>query len=123
VKSQIAILFVLLHMNFTMFVPQLPEMDIIQQNGKPVDDIDCMTEFIDQVILGNKDDTPEDEDNNQATVYYIFQFNYHCISQQPLITETVANFAPDITLYPDLINKKISAISLDIASPPPRAQA
>ena len=110
-------------MNFTMFVPQLSELDFVQEKGKQMDDIDSMTEFIDQVILGNKDETPENENTDHSKVFYIVQFNYHCISQQPVVTDAAAGFIPLVTLYPELVNKKISAISLDIAAPPPKTLA
>lgn len=55
-----------------MFFPMVDEDDQYDEvTGLQKDDINSLAEYIYQVILGHKDTTPEDEDDDQAHFYHI----------------------------------------------------
>src|SRR5215203_1092819 len=87
-KNLLAFLVLISHMNFSMFLPQMAEVDIYDANGMQQDDINSLIEYVDQVVLGNHDDTPEDEDDDSGqnfslakTVDYLYQQNFFVIEQ------------------------------------------
>ncbi len=51
-----------------MFIPQLDELDVIDEKGYQLDDTNSLYDYIDEVILRNKDTTPEDEDDDAPII-------------------------------------------------------
>src|SRR4051794_13610638 len=70
-KNLLSILILFSHMNFSMFIPQLDEADGFDQSGRQIDDINSLYEYIDEVVLGNVDSTPDDEDDDNGIYYHI----------------------------------------------------
>lgn len=106
-----------------MFLPQVAEIDQFDKNGNVVDDINSVTEYIDQVVLGNTDTTPEDEDNDDGQ-------NFHCVKtveynydRHSVLIAPVFFIEKKQTEFPDYQTPSILAPSMDIATPPPDACA
>jgi hypothetical protein len=107
-------------MNFSMFLPQMAEQDTYGANGQQTDDINSLVEYIDQVVLGNHDDTPEDEDNDEGQNFQIAKSVDYFFKQQSYIIDQP--FTLVVTpIYSDYIHTKLSAVSFDIITPPPEA--
>ena len=64
-----------------MFIPHLDERDIYDNNGRQMDDINTVAEYIDQVLLDHPDNIPEDEDDDSAQNFSADHIDYYC--QQP----------------------------------------
>ena len=62
-KKVFAFILLLCHLNTSMFLPQVDEDDQYDAHGQQIDDLNTVSEYIDQVVLGDVDKTPEDEDN------------------------------------------------------------
>ena len=121
VKRGIAFFVLLCHMNTSMFLPQVPEQDIYNFAGQQADDINSVLEYIDQVVLGHHDDTPEDEDDDSGqnfhlvkVVDYCFEPFYSSISQRYGTGTKKINF---FNFKEDATN----LVSFDIILPPPKA--
>lgn len=119
----ITIFLLLIHINTSMFMPVMEEVDIFDAYGAQVDDINTTYEYIDQVVLGHKDDTPEDEDDDQphyfnmvhvkAFVAPSFELNVPPSPEAPhWVEKTVYGFRPQGSWM---------SVTHEIAGPPPKA--
>jgi len=120
----LTILLLLLHINTSMFIPVMDEVDTYDAQGMKVADINSVYEFIDQVLLGNKDRTPQDEDDDQAhyfnTVHVkIFVLPSYSIApaKQPAAVFTWIE-KPDFILH---AAHNWTSVVHDIIVPPPKA--
>lgn len=101
----------------------MDEIDTFDRKGRQIDDINSVTEFVDQVVLGNKDATPEDEDDDEADYFPVFKIFVYTIADrtfidsrdsQPVIPEARAEYAA-------LPHAGLLRLPQDIISPPPEA--
>jgi len=122
VRKLLAFILLLNHLNTSMFIPQMAEMDVYDRNGAQVDDINTLVEYIDQDVLGHHDNTPEDEDDDTERTYHItksIEFSWH-----PYIAETPTKVAVKevaATGFPDYSANKPTPGFADILIPPPKA--
>jgi|SRR6187402_2325740 len=118
-KKLSAFILLLLHINFSMLIPQIEEIDFDVTDFK-IDDINSLFEYVDQVILENSDITPEDEDNDTARNYSLTQIDFYC--NQYSFEITSHNFPEKgKNFFPEYAANKIPSISFDIVGPPPKA--
>lgn len=120
-KKVFAFILLFCHLNTTMFLPRLGEVDVFDREGKQVDDINSFTEYVDEVVLGNTDESPEDEDDDSSldlniasTCVYFFQPSYSDIPDKEMAVAINQQF-------PDYLISEIASVSYDIFSPPPEA--
>ncbi len=106
-----------------MFIPVMEETDIFNEHGIRVDDINSVYEFVDQVVLGHKDDTPEDEDDDGAHYFNVAHIKAFVVPRfvlaqvkQPVLIQWVEK--PDYVLLPEHSRMSVTG---DITVPPPRA--
>lgn len=111
----------LVHINGSMLLPQVPEVDIFDAAGRQEDDINSVIEYIDQVVMGNKDDTPEDEDNDDGqnlhpvkTCDYYFEISVISLHKKHFSSSSSTQDA-------EYKENKINSPWLDIIAPPPKA--
>ncbi|SFE93435.1 hypothetical protein SAMN05518672_112117 [Chitinophaga sp. CF118] len=117
----IAYILLFVHINTTLFIPVVDEKDMYDVCGRQIDDVNTIFEYIDQVILGHTDYTPEDEDDDQphyftgssGISYYIScQEQTVCCINEPTTKELAV-------AYPLSPVQKTSSIAYDILTPPP----
>jgi len=117
----IAYILLFIHINTSMFVPVVEEKDVFDARGRQIDDINTFFEFVDQVILGNTDLIPQDEDDDlphyftgsTSVSYYISpQEQIVCSNNEPTTRELAV-------AYPLLPVQKTSSVAYDILTPPP----
>ena len=72
-RKILATILLLNHLNTSMFIPQMAEVDSYDSFGTQVDDINTLVEYIDQQVLGHYDNTPEDEDDDSGQPYHIIK--------------------------------------------------
>lgn len=118
-KRVTAFILLLCHMNTSMFLPQVAEDDQFDKNGNQIDDINTVTEYINQVVLGNKDTTPEDEDNDDGQNLHVsktieYSYDRQCILLEPLSFVEIKR--PE---FPSYITPGTTTPSFEITTPPP----
>lgn len=120
-KKGIAFLLLLCHMNTSMFLPQVAELDQYDASGRQIDDINSVVEYVDQVVLGHHSKNRCDEDNDDGqnfTVATAFSYFF----QQPIFEINHPRFDQMADrLFADHAVGKIPFISFDILVPPPKA--
>ncbi|QEC69415.1 hypothetical protein FRZ67_19690 [Panacibacter ginsenosidivorans] len=110
---------ILSHINTTMFVPCVDEVDEYNKDGTVKDDINSVAEYVYQVVLKHKDKTPEDEDDDQAHYFLLAKSNSFNFQQdQYKILPTQFSLAIKKE-YPVLDIKNLPVTYLDILTPPP----
>jgi hypothetical protein len=104
-----------------MLMPQVAETDIYDATGQQVDDINTVIEYIDEVVLDNKDTTPEDEDNDDGQNFHLvktcdvyFQIPTIQLKRKPLAISQKQQFVP-------FEEPAIAAPLFDVIAPPPKA--
>lgn len=103
-----------------MFFPTVEEHDVYAANGVMVDEINSVYEYIDEVLLGDKDDTPEDEDDDEPDFYQLVKiesFYFHEIGIE--IIDHFAGFTSKVS-YPKYNIGTPPSLSYDIVVPPPQ---
>jgi hypothetical protein len=118
-KKLLVFIVLLSHMNFTMFLPQMPEQDCFNSTGQQIDDINSLLEFIDQNLLGNYDATPEDEDDDSGHQFLMAK-SFDLISQPIFVDIPANNTIKEYTTFPKYVTGILPNTSLDILSPPPK---
>lgn len=103
-----------------MLIPQLKELDSYDENGRQIDDINSLVEYFSQVVLNKIDNTPEDEDDDNARNYNYVQniFIYNFYSSEI----SLFNSPEEKTFFSEYTADKISSISFDIIIPPPKSE-
>lgn len=119
-KKVLAILILLYHVNFFMFIPQLDEVDQCDSKGAAIDDINSLAGYIDQTVLGHKQSSPEDEDDDNARYFQVFDLDGYDFQRQIIDSLQQGLLPPDKTQYPSIIEKKVLPVHQDISTPPPR---
>ena len=119
-KKVLAFLVLLSHMNTSMFLPQLPEIDAFDAGGKKLDDINSMVEYV-GVALGY-DTTPDDEDDDTGQAFHIAKVPNYFLFQSVSIVQIKKPQENNTTHFPEYRADKIKAIAIDILTPPPEAR-
>jgi hypothetical protein len=123
VIKTISWILLLVHVCTSLFIPVVEEKDVYDVCGRQIDDINTIFEYVDQIILGNIDVTPEDEDDDQPHYFTgSSSISYYITAQEqtiPVINEpTTTELA---VAYPLLPVQKTSSVAYDILTPPPEA--
>jgi hypothetical protein len=120
-KNLLIFIVMLVHINGSMFLPQVAEQDIYNAEGQQQKDINTVIEYFDEVIMDNHDKNPVDEDNDQGQnfhlvkiVDYYFEIDFSPIKHKPVVAIAKNKFS----LFPE---EKIHSVTLDILAPPPKA--
>jgi hypothetical protein len=120
-KRVFAFILLVSHINTSMFLPQMTEEDVFNSNGTRVDDINSVVEYIDQVIVGREDDTPEDEDDDNSQNFTIITVANYFFQQPSVVMEHPGLITLAGPTYSDCADPELTSISFDILTPPPEA--
>lgn len=118
-KRIVAFILLLCHMNTSMFLPQVAEDDQFDKNGKQLDDINTVAEYINQVWLGNKDNTPEDEDNDDGQNFHIVKTVEYSYERASIILELPSFTEIKQTEFADYKASSFSSPAIEVSTPPP----
>ena len=120
-RNLVIFIVLLVHINGSMFLPQVAEQDIYDAQGTQQKDINTVIEYVSEVILGKHDKDPIDNDNDDGQnfhlikiVDYYFQLGFTDIKHKSL---TAASKQP----FPIFTEEKLPPVTLDILAPPPKA--
>jgi len=116
VKQALALILLLSHVNFAMFIAQVDEVDMVDHNGRQQEDINSLIQYIGQVFhITHKPLKDSDDDN--ARYFHASKFEDYAFCQGGILKKCF--FV--VTKFPPGIEEKINSIYLDIQGPPPKA--
>ncbi|MEO6813568.1 MAG: hypothetical protein ABI172_06525 [Ginsengibacter sp.] len=117
-KRLLAFIVLLSHMNTSMFLPQVPEVDIYDANGNQVDDINSVVEYV-MVKLG-LDHTADDEDSDNGQNFHLVKMVDYFYQPFFSLIESNSPLGNESDNFRQFTNDKISMISYDLIVPPPK---
>jgi hypothetical protein len=116
----IACILLFVHVSTSLFIPVVEEKDVYDVCGRQIDDVNTIFEYVDQVILGNTDVTPEDEDDDQPHYFTGSSvISYYITAQEQTIPVNEPTTTELAVAYPLLPVQKTSSVAYDILTPPP----
>ena len=117
-KKVLAFILLLSHMNTSMFLPQVPEVDTYDANGNQLDDINSIVEYVMvQVGLDHHADDEDDDSGQNLHVVTGFQYTF-----EPFFGYVAKHYAEiNTNLFSEYHQQKIPSIAYDIIVPPPKA--
>ena len=104
-------------MNTSMFLPQVPQHDVFDEEGNQIDDINSVVEYV-MVSLG-LDDVADDEDNDNGQNFNIVTITpciippHSNLLNKPQVSRIKKNF---LATY----NASITLMAYDVIIPPPK---
>ncbi|TMI83092.1 MAG: hypothetical protein E6H10_08475 [Bacteroidetes bacterium] len=117
-KQVLALILLLSHVNFAMFIAQVDEVDIIDSSGQQQEDINSLIQYVGQVFH-IKHKPLKDSDNDSARYFHASKFDDYDFCQGGILKKEY--FFAGNTKFPPYIEEKITSIYLDIQGPPPKA--
>lgn len=119
-KRIFAYILLLSHIQFTMFIPQVDELDIFNSRGMQVGDINNLYEYIDELVFNQAPDNDTDEDDDTARYYHVQKTDSYCFQQTPAMAAPPFRIA--ITPAPSTLLAAHTAAGFTmIQIPPPKA--
>lgn len=114
----LAFLVLVSHINFSMFIAQVDEMDVFDKSGQQRDDVNCLVEYLANTFH-IKHKPLKDSDDDNARYFHVAKLPSYTLPQVIVSKENSFNFCKKT--FSIFIEKKIASVSLDIQGPPPKA--
>lgn len=116
----LAFILLLLHINFSMFIPQIDEKDIYDSNCQQVQDINSLSEYI-QTCYTNHPKPHHNKDSDDDNARYFHSLKPHFFLLQPFAVVKKENTNIPHGSIPLTDDASLSAGFSNIQSPPPKA--
>ena len=113
----IAFIVLLSHINFSMFIAQIDEVDVFDKNGQQREDVNSLVEYL-ASTFHIKHKPIKDSDDDNARYFHVVKLP-SCIIPLPILAKE-DNFGLSDKSFPLYIEKKLIRVSLDIQGPPPK---
>jgi hypothetical protein len=119
-QQLIAFLVLISHINTSMLLPQVAEDDMYCDSLQ-VDDINSLYEYVDEIILGNIDSTPEDEDDDRGQNFKPTRFGDEICEIKFRTLQINQPDTPTLHEFFESTTKITILVAYDILTPPPKA--
>lgn len=86
-KKLLVFLVLILHVNTSMFIPVMDEMDLYDEYGNQLGDINSLVQLIDEFFLGHTNRPHVDPDDDQAHFFNVFHHIHPYILQKNILPE------------------------------------
>lgn len=117
-KKVLAFILLVSHMNTSMFLPQVPEVDTYDANGNQLDDINSIVEYV-MVQIGLDHHADDEDDDSGQNLHVVTGFQY---TFEPFFGEILRDYSETKTKsFAVYSQSKIPFVSYDIIIPPPKA--
>lgn len=120
-RNLFAILFLTTHVNVTMFIAQVDEVDTYDAKGRRQNDINTLGEYIHDIILHHSKKQRPDEDDDTARYCQVSSNTLYDFHQYKVKTASDDLLNDQKKEYSLFIESKWHSLFLDILSPPPKA--
>lgn len=101
----------------------MDEVDMYDQDGNQVNDINTLVQFVDQAILGHERKAHSDSDDDQAHFFSMLKVQQFVINPVICFNSRKQEFEPAaVKLMYGLFNDRaLQSIAHDVLAPPPKA--
>jgi len=116
----LAVILLLLHVNFSMFIAQIDERDIYDGNFQQVKDINSLSDYIQYSFAKHKQkQKSKDSDDDNARYFHALKPHFFLVQPTAVIKkQSTLHSYRSIPLHDEA---KLSSGFYDIQSPPPKA--
>lgn len=114
----LAFILLLSHINFSMFIAQVDEIDVYDKNGQQEEDVNSLVEYLADTFH-IKHRPLKDSDDDSARYFHASKFDDYNFSQLGIIKKEF--FFTGRVKFPPHVEKLLPSFSLDIPGPPPKA--
>lgn len=118
-KRLAVILLLISHINFSMFIAQVDEVDVFGATGEQLPDVNSLTDYLANLLVSNPENPKKDTDDDSARYFHIVKIDSQLFNQQFTVINQPVREAGKSTSYPDLVKGKLPIIFFEISSPPP----
>lgn len=108
----------LLHVNYSMFIAQVDEVDVYDKNGAQVEDVNSLVEYVDVILFGKEHRHKADDDDDCARFFHSIKVDYF-FNQQVCVTKNISPVFGHKQLFPVYESGKPSSAYTEIQTPPP----
>jgi len=116
-KNLLAFILLLAHVNFSMFIAQVDEVDAYDKTGQQKEDVNSLVQYLADA-LHIKHKPLKDSDDDNARYFHASKFDDYNFSLLGVIRK---EFFSTPIKFPPYFVKPASSIFLDIQAPPPKA--
>ena len=113
----IAFIVLVSHINFSMFIAQIDEVDVFDKTGQQHEDVNSLVDYLANTFR-IKHKPVKDSDDDNARYFHLVKLP-GCIIPQPIVAKE-DNFNVSDKSFPLYIEKKLISVALDIQGPPPK---
>lgn len=117
-KNLALYIILVLHVNSFMFLPQGQGIGGIDENGRQIEDINTMIEWI-RVALGYDHHADDEDDDNTNNLLLVQSFNKIFDEQQNKLIAPVLFSEGEITAFPQYDERVFLSHFGEVATPPP----
>jgi hypothetical protein len=115
-----AAILLLLHINFSMFIPQLDELDVYDPTGLQLHDVNSLSEYISSSLSSKKNHyTKKDGDDDNARYFQLFRTKLFL--EQPVVFVKPTPAVCRNRSIPLTDDTQVAAGFTNTISPPPKA--
>lgn len=118
-KKLVAILILISHLNFSMFIPQVDEIDPVDANGCKYNDVNSLYEFIDEIVTGHTAAAPRDEDDDTGRFYHVVKIDNYCFTPCIMSLKRPELAGNRKTSFPKYKAVRLPSVFFDVSCPPP----
>lgn len=110
----------LLHINFTMFIPQVDEMDIYDRSGRQIEDVNSLSEYLVEAFTPTeKHYSKKDGDDDNARYFQLYRTTLFL--EQPVAVVQMLPARCRNKSIPLTDETRLAAGFSKVVSPPPKA--
>lgn len=120
-KHLIAAILLISHINFSMFIAQVDEVDTYDTNGNRINDINSLTEYINDIVLHHRNTPRSDEDDNNARYFHLIKLTGYFFSQPVTVSGSKPADVKSKTTFPYINTQKLLSVFYDVVTPPPKS--
>src|SRR2546423_2742158 len=117
-KKLLAIILLISHVNFSMFIAQIDEVDSFDYSGQQQEDVNSLVQYVAQLCHVQHKPIKDSDDDN-ARYFHLIKFDYSVFGQQFAEVKKPNNESSQKIIYPPFLQQRLSSIFIDIYSPPP----
>ncbi|HEV7621700.1 MAG TPA: hypothetical protein VGO09_08205 [Flavisolibacter sp.] len=116
-KKLLTFIILISHINFSMFIAQVDEVDIYDKYGQQKEDVNSLIQYV-AVLCNFKHKPLKDTDDDNARYFHLVNLDYSFFNDQ--LTDEKKTFVNiEKVKYAPYIKNKLSTVFFDIQSPPP----
>jgi hypothetical protein len=120
-KKLLTVLLLLVHVNFTLFIAQVDEMDVFDHNGRQQEDVNSLFQYLSKAFANTHQEIPKDNDDDTARYFHLEKTGIFLFQPDVVVVQQNGEKVNGEEAFAFLTNGNLPSITKDVLSPPPEA--